>query len=51
MGADFVYGYLQAMDGEKDPRNLVLAFQCARKVMENFSLGMCLILLFSFHIE
>lgn len=26
MGSDFVLGYIQALDGEKDPRNLVIAF-------------------------
>ena len=36
---DFVYGYMQAMDSEKDPRNLVLAFACAFLVVQNFSLG------------
>ncbi|WAR22381.1 MMS19-like protein [Mya arenaria] len=39
LGADFVYGYLQAMDTEKDPRNLVLAFTCARVVIQNLPLG------------
>ena len=43
LGTDFVYGYLQVMDGEKDPRNLVLAFQCARRIIENFPLGRILI--------
>ena len=40
LGTDFVYGFIQAMDGEKDPRNLVIAFQSARLVIENFPLGM-----------
>jgi len=39
MGSDFVLGYIQAMDAEKDPRNLILAFRCARQVILNFSLG------------
>jgi len=34
-----VYGFLQAMDAEKDPRNLVIAFTCARIVIQNFPLG------------
>ena len=39
LGADFVFGYLQAMDGEKDPRNLIVAFACAQMVIHNFPLG------------
>ncbi len=27
MKADFVFGFIQCMDGEKDPRNLILCFQ------------------------
>uniref|UniRef100_A0A8D0AVG7 MMS19 nucleotide excision repair protein n=1 Tax=Sander lucioperca TaxID=283035 RepID=A0A8D0AVG7_SANLU len=27
LGADFVFGFVQSMDGERDPRNLLLAFQ------------------------
>lgn len=27
------------MDAEKDPRNLVIAFTCARIVIQNFPLG------------
>ena len=39
MGGDFVLGYIQSMDAEKDPRNLILAFSIARTVILNFSLG------------
>ncbi|ESO87854.1 hypothetical protein LOTGIDRAFT_234861 [Lottia gigantea] len=39
MKSDFVHGYIQTMDAEKDPRNLILAFQIARKIIDNFSLG------------
>ncbi|CAF4475895.1 unnamed protein product, partial [Rotaria socialis] len=28
VGSDFVCNFIQAMDGERDPRNLVLCFQC-----------------------
>ncbi|CAF0896713.1 unnamed protein product [Adineta steineri] len=28
LGSDFVCNFIQAMDGERDPRNLVLCFQC-----------------------
>lgn len=34
-----MFGYLQAMDGEKDPRNLIIAFTCAQMVVQNFPLG------------
>ncbi|XP_056005007.1 MMS19 nucleotide excision repair protein homolog [Ostrea edulis] len=39
MGTDFVFGFIQSMDTEKDPRNLLLAFHCARTIILNFSLG------------
>ncbi|KAK3603029.1 hypothetical protein CHS0354_037777 [Potamilus streckersoni] len=39
MQGDFVYGFIQAMDAEKDPRNLILAFRCARIVAQNFPIS------------
>ena len=36
MGRDFVIGYIQAMDGEKDPRNLLMAFRLANVVARQF---------------
>ncbi|XP_061184296.1 MMS19 nucleotide excision repair protein homolog [Saccostrea echinata] len=39
MGNDFVFGFIQSMDTEKDPRNLLLAFHCAWTIILNFSLG------------
>lgn len=33
MGPDFVFGFVQAVDGERDPRNLLLAFQIARNLI------------------
>uniref|UniRef100_A0A3Q2C8W6 MMS19 nucleotide excision repair protein n=1 Tax=Cyprinodon variegatus TaxID=28743 RepID=A0A3Q2C8W6_CYPVA len=33
LGADFVFGFVQSMDGERDPRNLLLAFQIARNIL------------------
>ncbi|OWF55073.1 MMS19 nucleotide excision repair protein homolog [Mizuhopecten yessoensis] len=39
IGSDFVLGYIQAMDAEKDPRNLVIAFHCATTIIRNFQLG------------
>ncbi|XP_069756397.1 MMS19 nucleotide excision repair protein homolog isoform X2 [Narcine bancroftii] len=40
LGADFTYGFIQAMDGEKDPRNLLLAFQISKDLIVNdYDLG------------
>ncbi|CAE1291491.1 MET18 [Acanthosepion pharaonis] len=39
MESDFVCGFIQAMDGEKDPRNLRFAFQCAHLIIKNLPLG------------
>ena len=39
MEAEFVYCYMQAMDSEKDPRHLLLAFQCVTIIAQNFPLG------------
>ena len=39
MESDFVCGYIQTMDGEKDPRNLVLAFQSVTIIAQNFAIG------------
>ncbi|XP_071948228.1 MMS19 nucleotide excision repair protein homolog [Antedon mediterranea] len=36
LGNDFVYGYMQAMDGEKDPRNLMIVFRCIPIIIQNF---------------
>lgn len=33
LGADFVFGFVQSMDGERDPRNLLLAFQIAKNII------------------
>ncbi|KAJ3283186.1 mms19 nucleotide excision repair [Borealophlyctis nickersoniae] len=35
LGPDFVSGYIQTMDGEKDPRNLLLAFRGVKKIVDN----------------
>ncbi|RKO94648.1 RNAPII transcription regulator C-terminal-domain-containing protein, partial [Blyttiomyces helicus] len=35
LGSDFVSGFVTAMDGEKDPRNLVLAFRLAKTIIVN----------------
>ena len=40
LGADFVFGFVQSMDGERDPRNLVLAFQIANNIIHRgYDLG------------
>ncbi|XP_064176913.1 MMS19 nucleotide excision repair protein homolog [Anguilla rostrata] len=40
LGADFVFGFVQAMDGERDPRNLLLAFQIAGNIVHRgYELG------------
>ncbi|XP_077482044.1 MMS19 nucleotide excision repair protein homolog [Stigmatopora argus] len=40
LGADFVFGFVQSMDGERDPRNLLLAFQIAKKIVHRgYNLG------------
>lgn len=36
---DFVYGLIQSMDGEKDPRNLLICFECIRLVCQQVNLG------------
>ncbi|XP_066457176.1 MMS19 nucleotide excision repair protein homolog [Eleutherodactylus coqui] len=40
LGADFTFGFIQVMDGEKDPRNLLVAFQIVQNIItKNYSLG------------
>lgn len=36
---DFVYGFIQSMDGEKDPRNLLICFECIRLICSQMNLG------------
>lgn len=36
---DFVFGFIQSMDGEKDPRNLLVCFDCIRLVCQQLNLG------------
>ncbi|XP_031424746.1 MMS19 nucleotide excision repair protein homolog isoform X2 [Clupea harengus] len=33
LGSDFVFGFVQSMDGERDPRNLLLSFQIAGNII------------------
>ncbi len=35
MKSDFVFGAIQCIDGEKDPRNLVMAFQLITEMVKN----------------
>ncbi|NXJ90790.1 MMS19 protein, partial [Corythaixoides concolor] len=40
LGADFTFGFIQVMDGEKDPRNLLVAFQIVRDLIaKSYALG------------
>ncbi|XP_069836082.1 MMS19 nucleotide excision repair protein homolog [Dendropsophus ebraccatus] len=40
LGADLTFGFIQVMDGEKDPRNLLVAFQIVHNIItKNYSLG------------
>uniref|UniRef100_A0A8C8R709 MMS19 nucleotide excision repair protein n=1 Tax=Pelusios castaneus TaxID=367368 RepID=A0A8C8R709_9SAUR len=40
LGADFTFGFIQVMDGEKDPRNLLVAFQIVRDlILRDYVLG------------
>ncbi|XP_066598678.1 MMS19 nucleotide excision repair protein [Prorops nasuta] len=39
MGADFIYGFITFIDGERDPRNLMLLFNILPYFMKQFSLG------------
>ncbi|GAB1302422.1 MMS19 nucleotide excision repair protein homolog [Apodemus speciosus] len=40
LGADFTFGFIQVMDGEKDPRNLLLAFRIVHDLIsKDYSLG------------
>lgn len=39
MGPDFVYGVISSMDGESDPRNLMLLFNILPLFIKEFPLG------------
>uniref|UniRef100_A0A8C5KTA4 MMS19 nucleotide excision repair protein n=1 Tax=Jaculus jaculus TaxID=51337 RepID=A0A8C5KTA4_JACJA len=40
LGADFTFGFIQVMDGEKDPRNLLVAFRIVHEIISrDYSLG------------
>ena len=37
---EFVLGYIQVLDGERDPRNLLLAFSSVLIIINNLQYGM-----------
>jgi DNA repair/transcription protein MET18/MMS19 len=39
MGSDFLSGYIRLADGEKDPRNLMVAFAIARVIGIEFDIA------------
>jgi len=39
MGKEFLVGYLNIADGEKDPRNLLLAFSIGRVLLIEFDIS------------
>ncbi|KAJ7325106.1 hypothetical protein JRQ81_018126 [Phrynocephalus forsythii] len=40
LGADFTFGFIQVMDGEKDPRNLLIAFRIVQDIIvKGYALG------------
>lgn len=39
MGPDFVYGVISSIDGERDPRNLMLLFNILPNFIKEFPLG------------
>lgn len=39
MGHDFVFGYIQAIDGEKDPRNLLNIFSMTTLVVKHLDIS------------
>ncbi|XP_075072020.1 MMS19 nucleotide excision repair protein homolog [Mixophyes fleayi] len=40
LGADFTFGFIQVMDGEKDPRNLLVAFRIVQEIItKDYALG------------
>ena len=37
---EFVLGYIQLLDGERDPRNLLVAFSSVRIILQNLQFGL-----------
>ena len=40
ISADFLLGFIQAMDSERDPRNLLICFENSKIVLENFDISL-----------
>ena len=40
ISADFLLGFIQAMDSERDPRNLLICFQNSKIILENFEISL-----------
>ena len=47
MSSDFVVGYIQAIDGEQDPRNLLTVFNSVYVILRHLQFGELLLLLWS----
>ncbi|KAF9960367.1 hypothetical protein BGZ72_007172 [Mortierella alpina] len=39
ISSDFVFGFIQCLDGEKDPRNLMLAFTLIKSIIQEFDIA------------
>lgn len=39
LGNEFIRGYIELAEGEKDPRNLLLAFSIARVILIEFDIS------------
>ena len=39
LGSDFAVGYIRVMEGEKDPRNLLVAFDVLRQILLHIPLS------------
>ena len=40
MGTEFAVGYVNTIDGEQDPRNLLIIFKMTVTILQHFSIGM-----------
>lgn len=41
LGSEFIKGYCELVDGEKDPRNLLLSFSMIRVILVEFDITTC----------
>lgn len=55
MGREFVAGYVSLAEGEKDPRNLLVAFAIARVILIEFDISdrteVCVFIFFGNHFD